>query len=415
VTARCQVALVGRPSPERQPAGLVDRFRELLERGFDTHLLADGGDPGTWPGISDLSPGVASERVHPAPRAIRRGAPSALLVRALARGVARHPRAAARAAYRGGRGDRRRLADRYVDASLLALRPGLVHFASPFSALRRAALARAIGATVLVGLSETDLDRLARAHPDTLARVWASADIVVVASPSVRDRALELGCPEETPTTLDPEAPELDWLVADAAETPPAVAAGGDRPLRVLSVGPMTWRQGLEFALDAVRLLVDREVACEYRIAGDGGFEPAVGFARHQLGLERQVTILDPLGRDELREQLAWADVFLAPVVAAEHTAVAEAQAMGVPAVATARASSPDLTLSGIEVPPRDALAVADALASLAKDPGLRERLGRMAPERAREHAAAANGGDLMRIYAEAGGDQRCVGRHGEG
>lgn len=322
-------------------------------------------------------------------------------MRGLARGVARHPRAAVRAAYSGGRGDRRRLADRYVDASLLALRPRLVHFASPFSALRRVALARAIGATVLVGLSESDLDRLARLHPKTLARVWASADVVVVASASVRERALELGCPEETPTTLDPEAPELDWVVAEAAETPPGVAAVGDRPLRILSAGPMTWRQGLEFALDAVRLLVDREVACEYRIAGDGGFEPAVAFARHQHGLEPQVTFLGPLGRNELREQLAWADVFLAPVVASEHTAVAEAQAMGVPAVATARASSPDLALSGIEVPPRDASAMADALATLATEPGLRERLGSQALERVRDHAAPQAGHDLMRIYAE--------------
>jgi glycosyltransferase involved in cell wall biosynthesis len=394
--------LVGRPSPEPQPDRLVDTFRDLIERGFDAHLFADGGDPGTWPGVAELPPEVARERVHPVPSAIRGRAPDTLLVRALARGLARHPRAAARAAYSGGRGDRRRLADRYLDASLLALRPGLVHFASPFSALRRAALGRAIGATVLVGLSEADLDRLARFGRGTLARAWASADILLVASPSVRERALELGCPEAAPMTLDALAPELEWFVAAAAETPPAVAAGGDRPLRILSAGPMTWRQGLEFALDAVRLLVDRGVACEYRIAGDGEFEPAVGFSRHQLGLEREVTILGSLERDELREQLAWADVFLAPVVAPEQTAVAKAQAMGVPAVATARASSPDVTLCGIDVPPRDASAVADALASLAKDPDLRERLGRMARERAREHAAPDDGGDLMRIYAEA-------------
>jgi colanic acid/amylovoran biosynthesis glycosyltransferase len=410
VTARGRVALVGRPSPERQPAGLVGRFTELIDRGFDAHLLADGGDPGTWLGISDLSPDVARERVHPAPRAVRRGVPSALLVRALARGLARHPWAAARAAYSGGREDRRRLADRYVDASLLALRPRVVHFASPFSALRRAALARSIGATVLVGLSETDLDRLAQSRPKTLARVWASADIVVVASPFVRERALELGCPEGTPMTLDPEAPELEWFVADEAETPPAMAAAGGRPLRVLSAGPMTWRQGLEFALDAVRLLVDRDVECEYRIVGDGGFEPAVAFARHQLGLESQVTILGPLGRGDLREQLAWADVFLAPVVASEYTAVAEAQAMGVPAVATARASSPDLALSGIEVPPRDASAVADALATLAEDPGLRERLGSLAREGVRDHAAAHAGRDLMRVYAEVAQSDRVAG-----
>lgn len=402
MTARRQVALVGRPAPEPQPGWLVDTFTDLVDRGFDAHLFADGGDPGTWPGVPELPPDVARDRVHPAPRVFRSLAPSSPLVHGLARGVVRHPWAAVRAAYSGGGADRRHLAYRYLDATLLALRPDLVHFASPFSALRRAALCRAFGATLLVGLSETDLDRLERFGRSALARAWASADILIVASPSVRERALELGCPDGVPTTLDPQTADLDWLVAHAAGTRPPVAANGDRPLRLLSAGPMTWRHGLEFALDAVRLLVDEGVACEYRIAGDGEFEPAVAFGCHQLGLEREVTILEPLERRGLREQLTWADVFLAPVVAPEHTAVAEAQAMGVPAVATAHASPPNLALSGIEVPPRDARATADALAGLAKDPGLREQLGRVARERARAHAAPNNGGDLMRIYAEA-------------
>jgi glycosyltransferase involved in cell wall biosynthesis len=400
VTPRRSIALVGRGSPE-PPVALVEAFAGLLGRGFDVHLLCDGGDPGDWPGMSELAPDLARERVHPPPRVLQRRAPDASLLRGLAGGVVRHPWAALRAGVAGGRGDRRRLGDRYLDAVLLALRPSLVHFTSHVSALRRTRLARAFGARVLVSVSEAELERLRRTGRKALARLWRSADVMVFPNPWVHERALELGCPPKVPSALASHGANPAWFAGGPHEP----EEDGHRPLRILTAGPLSWRQGLEHALDSVRLLVDRGVACEYRIAGAGDFEPAVGFGRHQLGLTREVTLLDPLGREELRDQLAWADVFLAPAVAPERTALAEAQAMAVPAVATERAAPAGVSVSGIEVPPRDPSAIADALGRLAEDEQLRIRLGREARDRAvQRYGAEQDASDLARVYANVPG-----------
>ncbi len=111
---------------------------------------------------------------------------------------------------------------------------------------------------------------------------------------------------------------------------PPAVA--GVPQLRLLSVGPMSWTQGFDDALQAVHDVRERGIDCHLRIFGEGPYVDAVWFARHQLGLERHVELrykedLSRLGTrpwlrategatqllacPEWRRQLEWADALL--------------------------------------------------------------------------------------------------------
>ena len=66
-----------------------------------------------------------------------------------------------------------------------------------------------------------------------------------------------------------------------------------------MSVGRLEWIKGYEYALLAVRRLVDQGVRCEYRIVGDGEYLEAVAFARHQLELESTVSLLGARPRVE--------------------------------------------------------------------------------------------------------------------
>jgi hypothetical protein len=153
-----------------------------------------------------------------------------------------------------------------------------------------------------------------------------------------------------------------------------------DRPLRLLSVGRLHWKKGHEHALAAVRTLVDDGIDVTYRIAGDGDAREPLQYAVRDLGLTDHVELLGARTADEVRELLAWADVFVHPsITEAFGVAVAEAQAMGVPVVCSDAGGLPENVadgITGIVVPRRDPVAIADAVRRLASDPGLRSALG---------------------------------------
>lgn len=349
---------------------LRDRILGLVDAGWDARLLAKGGRWEEHPAVRD--PGLAG-RVAVSAAGDRRRPPRALL---------RHPRRLTgylRAPGATGPHDQR----------LLALRPDLVHFHSGWAAWKGLRLKPILGCRVVVGFREDAEDlRL----PD-LDRVWDGADLLLFPSEAVRERAAARGCPPGK---------------AEVLETPPPAFAGAEPAreprngsLRVLSVGWVTWEQGLEHAVHAVGLLRDQGVECEYRILGDGDHLPAVAFARHQLGLAERVKLL---GADDGRlvTEVRDADVLVCPAVTGttSSTALRTAQALGVPCVATPRPDLPEDVTIG--VPRRDPHAIAAALRRLAGEPALGERTAHAARVWAGAHPAADDVAALDALYRRA-------------
>ncbi len=136
------------------------------------------------------------------------------------------------------------------------------------------------------------------------------------------------------------------------------------RPLEIVTVADLDWRSGHEYALDAVRSLIDRGLAIHYTIVGNGPFLEAVGFARHEMGLTDVVdVILDP---SRGREALETADVFLLAAVSdgAGH-ALQEAIDAGIPCICTdalGLTRVPEASHHCRIVPRRDKYAIADAI-----------------------------------------------------
>jgi glycosyltransferase involved in cell wall biosynthesis len=89
-------------------------------------------------------------------------------------------------------------------------------------------------------------------------------------------------------------------------------AAASARQLRLLSVGPMSWTQGFDDAMQAVRILLDQGIDCRQRIFGQGRYLDALWFVRRQLDLERFVELrAEDLACPQLRRQLEWADALV--------------------------------------------------------------------------------------------------------
>ena len=284
-----------RPGDEPSGHPIVPRFLDLLEAGWDAHLVAVGGRAAE----TDDIPADARGRVHEAAH----GVPSTT---------------------RSGRLRRRPPAVVTLASLLAELEPQLVHFPTTRSALEWGEVGRRLGQTRLVaGFSGHDLDG------QPFERLWSTAAGFHFESEALAEFARRSGMAQATASVVPPLAD------AELLARPPK-GEFGRAELRLLSVGPLSWTQGFDHAVAAVRLLRERRLPCHYRIVGSGEYEDAVSFARYQLGVEENVEIVKPTGRRGLREQLDWADVLVvSAVVPTSPTTVLDAQAAGLAVVTT--------------------------------------------------------------------------------
>jgi colanic acid/amylovoran biosynthesis glycosyltransferase len=151
-------------------------------------------------------------------------------------------------------------------------------------------------------------------------------------------------------------------------------------------VGRLHWKKGYEYALQAVRLLQEQGIYCDYRIIGGGDYLEGLTFARHEMGIEDQVSFLGTQTPVQVREQMRWADVFLHAATSEGFcNAVLEAQAMALPVVCSDADGLAENVVdgqTGFVVPRRDPAALAERLSVLAADAELRKRLGNSGRER---------------------------------
>lgn len=124
----------------------------------------------------------------------------------------------------------------------------------------------------------------------------------------------------------------------------------------------------------------------------------------HRLAQDLPVRFLGGLPRRELSKVYAAADVFVCPSLWQEPFGMVnvEAQACGLPVVASAVGGIPDVVqheVNGLLVPPGDPLSLAHALLRLIGDGQLRARLGKTAQETSAQYDWGLLGRKLDRIY----------------
>jgi glycosyltransferase involved in cell wall biosynthesis len=220
------------------------------------------------------------------------------------------------------------------------------------------------------------MDRLADAACRRAAAVVALSD-------GMAETALARGA-DPARVHVVPNGCDLQHFGPHVAPWRPAAAA----PWECLAVyaGAHGRANGLGALLDAAALLQARgERRLRILLVGQGSEKPAL-MARARDAALRNVTFLDPLPRAALGALLSGSQMalhLLAEVPEfAEWTApnkIMDGLAAGRPVVTNQPGRAARLLAEGpcgIAVPPGDAAALADALARLAADPALRDRLG---------------------------------------
>lgn len=328
---------------------IAPRLTDLLEHGWDAHVVCEGGDPSLTVDVDALPAEVQRLRLHPPPRHLRTRAPRRDLAAGALRAAARRPRAV---------GARLWSSRSYLDAVLLALEPQVIHLPSREAASRYLGAAAVLGARVVVSLGDEEVEELLAEDTERIH----FADGFHVESEALLELLRRRGLGHRPAIVIPPVHGGVPGAARDA------------EALHILGVGPLTWAEGYEYALQAVSLLADRGIPCRYRIVGRGEFAGAVAFAVHQLDLEGLVEVVEPDPRATLADHLVWADVLVSAAVAAgSRRAIVQAQAAGVPVVATE--APPGGEETALVVGRRDPEALAGSLGLLAADPEGRRRL----------------------------------------
>ena len=219
--------------------------------------------------------------------------------------------------------------------------------------------------------------------PDVYAGLFARANMITTPSQFMKDALVRYGCP--------PDKVVVHHYGKDMQTFAPAPGRDGRQPIRVLSVARLVEKKGLEYALAAfAKARVGFDV--EYRIVGDGPLGQTLADLAQALGVADRVVFLGQRSNEDVRREMAAADIFVLTSVTAANgdqeglpVSLIEAQAMGLPVISSRHAGIPELVVhgeTGFLAQERDVDEIAGYMRALLKNPVIREAFS----AKAREH-----------------------------
>ena len=234
---------------------------------------------------------------------------------------------------------------------------------------------------------ETSPGRIPEAYFQRCSEEWATASVVLVYSHWTKDAIVEQGVPAEKVIVV-PLA--YDVPATDSA-VPPPPKSNRDRAMTVLYLGTVMLRKGIQYFIEAARLLKDRKI--QFVVAGPLQIsQQAVNSA------PSNVTFIGRVIRTQADEVYRQADLFVLPTISDSYALTqVEAMAQGLPVIATPRCG--EVVADGLDgriVPPGDAEALAKAIAGLDDDRALLAEMSANARVKSRQFSLA-NYADRLR------------------
>ena len=231
-------------------------------------------------------------------------------------------------------------------AAVKNARPDLIHAHFALDGVSALPLAHLTGAPLVVtlhGYDVTTADSVFRTRPGgrrylkLRPRLWAQASLFLCVSEFIRQKALQLGFPEHKL--------RLHHIGIDRGKftrSAPPEASG-----TVLFIGRLAEKKGCEYLIRAMSRVQSMHASAELVVIGDGPLRRQLEILARELRLSCKFLGSQPA--EFVKQQLACARVLCAPSVTAANgdseglpMVVLEAQAMGIPVVASRHAGIPE-------------------------------------------------------------------------
>lgn len=227
--------------------------------------------------------------------------------------------------------------------------------------------------------------RIPQTYWDHMQEEWAAADMVAVNSNWSKQALIEQGVPPEKLRVVP-----LTYQLT-AAEDPPQPRSGKE-PLTVLWLGAVNLRKGIQYLIEAAKLLDARDF--RFIVAGQIFISPqALATAPPNMSFIGHVT------RNHTSRTYRDADVFVLPTVS-DGFAITQVEAMahGLPVITTPNCGNVVTHgIDGLIVPAGNAQALAIAISTLNSDRDLLAQMSRSALARSADFAIPAQ---ALRIEA---------------
>jgi glycosyltransferase involved in cell wall biosynthesis len=183
------------------------------------------------------------------------------------------------------------------------------------------------------------------------------------------------------------EAPQVQQVAWFAERVRMARLAGAAPERRILYVGSLIERKGVDLLLDAFCIVARKDPLAQLRIVGTGPLQLQLLRKAEQAGLRERVSFAGFVEPDRIPEEYALATLFVLPTL--EDTfgvVVVEAMASGVPVICSPFAGAADYIVegeSGFIVDPHNTEMLADRIGRLTTEPHLRAKFSQLGRESA--------------------------------
>lgn len=391
------------PSPTQ--TFVVDQLENLLARGTDV-LVFVRRRPYTIATAAPLH--AVYDRIEWRRRTIdlgdesewSRGAQSMRLVGRAVRALARSPVETLRLLQRVRAQPgplRRRLATLLHALPFAGRGIDLLHVHFTWSGWEWERLAQALGVPLVVSVYGADVSLADADAADRNRALFAHADAILCSSRYLEQLTLAQGAPAERTRVLHP-AIDCNFF------SPDATAHVADPPV-VLSVARLHWKKAHADGVRVIQRLRATGATFRWRIVGSGPEEASLRALVRANGIGDRVEFTGTLERSAVRDAMRSATLFFLPSLHEEFgVAAAEAQACGLPVVATRVGGIPEVVEdgeSGMLLAAGDVDAMARALGTLLADPALRAEMGANGRARVRSRfGSEVTSGALPALYA---------------
>lgn len=264
-----------------------------------------------------------------------------------------------------------------------AVQPDLIHAHFGSGGLTAMPMARQLRIPLLVTIHGGDIT-VRGGKAEMYKRLSDQAALVICVSEFIRERALEAG--------FESDKLVVHHIGIDREHF--ALTAPLERSKRVLFIGRLVEKKGCEYLLRAMQLVQRDHPDAELTILGDGPLRPELEAVAQELGIhcdfkgfQSPAVVRDTLQKTRL--------VCVPSVTAANGdseglpTVIAEAQAMGIPVVASIHSGIPEILIdgeTGILAPERDFEGLAKGISVLLGDAAMWQRFHHVALARIAEH-----------------------------
>jgi colanic acid/amylovoran biosynthesis glycosyltransferase len=182
-----------------------------------------------------------------------------------------------------------------------------LHFGFATMAVNRENVARIIGAKMAVSIRGFDVCIFPLKHPNIYDLLWKRLDKLHYISDDLLKVAIELGFNETTKSQKITPAIDVTLFKKEECQS----VKGQESIITIVTIARLHWKKGLDYTLDALKIVKDAGILFEYQIMGDGPEYERLMFERHQLGLDNEVVFTGKLSPEKIKEKLAVADLYI--------------------------------------------------------------------------------------------------------